>query len=140
MAKGQRETLITAFEEQIGRPLPDDYRRFLLAGAVPACADAPANPYTEILHSLYDLGGADTDSNLGANYAARPRELPAWFLPIGEAFGVILGIWLSGVQQGKVFQWDSDHEEVAEVAGSFDGFPIRVRCRAAEWEASQGGQ
>jgi hypothetical protein len=60
--------------------------------------------------------------------------------PDREAFSVILGIGLSGVQQGKVFQWDSDHEEVAEVAGSFDGFPIRVRCRAAEWEASQGGQ
>jgi hypothetical protein len=133
MTGGRQEVLVCELEARIGCRLPDDYRRFLLAGPLPRSAETAANPYAEVLESLYDLGGSDPDWDLSAEYDDRPSWLPAWFLPIGYALGLFLGIGLSGPERGRVFQWGPDEDGPTELGVSFDHFLARARARAAEW-------
>ena len=139
MAGGRQEVLVSGFEARIGCRLPEDYRRFLLAGPLRRSAEAPENPYAEILESLYDLGGGDPEWDLAAEYGDRPEWLPAWFLPIGYAFGLVLGLGLSGPERGRVFQWGPDEDAPAELGASFDDFLARTRARAGEWEPAEPG-
>jgi hypothetical protein len=133
MAGERQEALVCEFEARISCRLPDDYRRFLLAGPLRRSAEALANPYAEIVESLYDLGGGDTGWDLAAEYDDRPGWLPAWFLPVGYAFGLFLGIGLSGPERGRVFQWGPDEDGPTELGVSFDDFLARARARAAQW-------
>jgi hypothetical protein len=139
MAGARQEALVSGFETQIGCRLPDDYRRFLLAGPLRRSAENPANPYVEVLESLYDLRGGDPDWDLVAQYDDRPGWLPAWFLPVGYAFGVFMGIGLSGPERGRVFQWGPDEDGPTELGASFDDFLARARARAAQWGSQPHG-
>ena len=131
-----RESLVAALERTVGHRLPDDYRRFLTSGPVPRWETeaAPENPYTEILHSFYDVEAAEAERDLSAAWEGRAAELPGWFFPIGEAFGLTLGLGLAGSQRGRVYQWSSDHEEATELAPSFEAFLAWARGQGARWD------
>lgn len=118
-----RLNLVEGLERRIGQPLPDDYRRLLLAGPVPVWLEeeSPENPSIEMLHSFFDLG-VDEDRDLVANFDDRDPRLPGWLLAIGELYGVLIGVGISGRQRGRVYQWSWDDGEEQELAPTFAQF------------------
>jgi hypothetical protein len=145
-----RDPLVEAFEAKIGHRLPDDDRRFLLDGPLPSWSDEDegdgdddddrANPFTDLLHSFYDLGLGEQDDwrSLDCRYESRDLgNFPEWYLGIGERGGVSIGISLFGPRRGRVFSFTratADDPE-SELAPSFDAFLQDVRDREADWNA-----
>lgn len=131
-----REQLVEDFERTIGQPLPEDYRAFLVAGAVPSWPDeeSPENPHTELLHSFYDFEPEDDWRDLASAYENRSPDLPPWFLQIAEQYGVLIGIGVSGPHRGRVYQWSWDDGEERELAASFEQFLADVRADEAAWK------
>ncbi len=134
MSDSTREPLVADFERQLGCRLPEDYRRFLLAGPVPALGDdeeAFENPCVEILHSFHDLDAKEEFRRLSV-----PREgLPAWFLPVGDAFGVEIGLGIAGEQFGRVYDWPHDTDTGPRfLYNSFGEALESLKVRAEQWE------
>lgn len=130
-----RQAQVDEFERRLGCPLPDDYRRFLLAGPVPTWTEeeSPANPHTALLHSFFDLG-VEGDRDLAVQLDARRGDLPEWLIGIGEWFGVLIGLGVSGPGRGRVYQWSWDDGEERELAPSFDAFLAEHRAGEARWD------
>jgi hypothetical protein len=131
-----RDADLQAFERRIGTPLPEDYRQFLLGGPLPVWTEeeSPENPFTELRYSLYDLDASEDRLDLTSTYEARGSDLPDWFLEIGEQFGVLIGIGISGPQCGRVYQWSWDDGEERELDASFEAFLARIRREEERWD------
>lgn len=135
-----RQKLVEEFERRTGFQLPDDYRRFLLAGPVPVWneEELPENPHTHLLHSFFDLS-ADEDRDLAVHFQTRDARLPRWFLPIGELYGVLIGLGINGPHRDRVYQWSWDDGEERELAPTFDSFLTQHRDDEAKWNAHGRG-
>lgn len=140
-AVAARQKLIEDFERKVAHRLPDDYRRFLLAGPIAGWPgeESPENPFTHLLHSLYDFEADEEWRDLSVWFGYRPPSLPEWFLGIGEQYGITIGLGLSGPQRGRVYFWQGDDGEETELAPSFDAFLAWARTREAEWRPGRGG-
>jgi SMI1/KNR4 family protein SUKH-1 len=136
-----RQKLVEDFERKLGKPLPDDYRRFLLAGPMPRWRDeeSPENPFTYLLHSFYDLEPDEDVRDLFEWLSHRDADLPNWFLGIGDQWGITIGLGISGTQRGRVYSWSWDDGEETEMSPSFDEFLAWARTREAEWKPGNLG-
>lgn len=140
-----RQALVEAFETKIGHRLPDDYRQFLLDGPLPYWSEdneddeSRGNPFTDMLHSFYDLGVDEEDNwrSLDAWFDTRDPNYPEWYLEIGEQFGVGIGLSLSDPNRGRVYSWtwDTAFDPETELAASFGQFLQDLRTQETAWNA-----
>ena len=128
------EAAVAAFEARIGRPLPDEYRRILLAfnGGRPKPDGfrfaLRRGPYTDsAVNWFYGLGSSPAN-DLDWNRDQVRLRMPPELLPIADDPGgnqICLGI--DGDARGKVYFWDHEREgagwtNVDLVADSFEAF------------------
>ena len=135
---------ITAFEAELGHPLPDDYRAFLqqVNGGIPTpgtfairWAGQPFAVQYDRSEAgfIYGLAGPDEELGLIWNHGSNEGRIPRTTLAVGEDGGgnlVLLGV--AGGEAGRVFYWAREFEgpegeeptfdNVGYVADSFSAF------------------
>ena len=115
---------VEAFEAEIGTPLPDDYRQFLLRSNggrldwYPFDGPTPDGKTWPVVIS--DVGGLWEESDLSLRAARRcyqgselqiPRRL-LWIMGDPSGNGICLG--LTGGYRGRVYFWIHDEQPVPE--------------------------
>ena len=134
-----RAEQLEQFEQKIGRPLPLDYREFLMNGPLPVWEGEcdPENQATYILFSLWDVGRGDY-TDLAKIWEERHPELPDWFLEIAEIYdGVKLGVGLDGDQTGQVYSFTWDTGEPQLHSTSFRTFLDRLHAEGGSFDDRQ---
>jgi len=120
---GASDADLSAFEDELGRRLPDEYRTFLLStnGGEPQqynrLAGRSAGAPTVSVRWLFGLRTGD-EYDLGAVRRTMTGRLPAELLPIGTDSGGNLFCLGDG---GAVFYWDRDLDADDEEQPSWKG-------------------
>jgi hypothetical protein len=130
------EARVTAFERQLGTPLPDDYRSFLLLynGGKPTPSGfrlrRRSGPYTDSLVQSLDALHDARLCNLERRVDRLRNRMPREVISIGcDPGGNSICLGISGDRRGQIWFWDHEREpEVPDwsnldlVAPSFDAF------------------
>ena len=111
-------------DQQLGRPIPFDYRDFLLkhngGSPTPECFHIRGNRAGDIgiINWFYGLT-SDEDYDIREAVLTLRERIPAHFLPIGDdPGGNQLCISLAGEDAGTVYFWDHENEvDEGEVPG-----------------------
>ncbi|MDA8327587.1 MAG: SMI1/KNR4 family protein [Betaproteobacteria bacterium] len=132
------------FSDQIGFPLPDDYRAFLSAFPETGVFDrqvafsgSERSPWAadgrEVLEVLY-ARCPDPSNDLFMLRTQYADQIPAHFLPIGQVTGAnLLCLDLRNESLGQVYVWDHEHMDDARggfylVANGFSAFVDLLRA------------
>ena len=123
-------TDLAALEKRLGKPLPEEYRDFLLAnnGGCPT-----PNEFAESSVRTFLSVGAeypmDDLETMADDYSDR---IPADTLPIGkDELGNLILLAVSGGQRGAVYFWDHELEDspdgLSQVGDSLTSFLSNLR-------------
>ncbi len=125
---GTTDADLTAFEDELGGRLSDDYRSFLLStnGGEPQqynrLAGRPAAAPAVSVRWFFGLQTRD-EYDLGAVRRTMAGRLPDELLPIGTDSGGNLFCldWQTGGEGGAVFYWDRDRDADDDEQPTWDG-------------------
>lgn len=102
-----RPELVARLEAQLGHPLPDDYRDYLLTQDGGRLADND-----EAVINVFGLGEVPDWTSMWNKLETFHDRVPAWLLPVAQdAYGNLFAISLRPSDFGSVWFWD--HEEEA---------------------------
>ncbi len=124
------EAEISSIEAELACRFPEDYRIFLIYGAVAFNGTSPENPFIVVRslerlpphissdgqHALFDaFYGGGKDSHDPYSLSVRIRffkgRMPTTLIPIGDDSGAgQFCIGVSGAEFGKVYYWDQRNE------------------------------
>lgn len=104
---------LKAFESEIGIPLPDDYREFLLQhnGGKPDPCHFPIAEDTDSLHHVYGLHDGPTWFRLDDARQTYHGRIPASMIPIADdPYGNAICLGVTGNERGRIYFWDHENE------------------------------
>ena len=117
--------LVSRLENEIGHPLPDSYRRYLLEQDGGWVADNDT-----ALHTIFGLGDVPAVRSMWKKLKTYAGRVPPWSLPVAsDVYGNLFIISLRPEEAGTVWFWDHEEEADEDEPPSEDN----VELRAADW-------
>jgi hypothetical protein len=119
------DSVIGAFEDQLGHKLPEDYREFLQAYGMTAATglNFPSGGGVEVFFGLQEEG----EYNLQSEWEGMRERIPPHLLPIADSPGGLICLSLVPSEKGAIYWWASEDcrsrdQELAYIASSFTDF------------------